>query len=69
MKILRTQELNRRLGSSYSSDKRKRRRQHRHAAKALVGAGTFMNPGRAPVGSTLWTVAQWHLANARWLGR
>lgn len=39
----------------YSSDKRKRRRQHRVAAKRLRKQG----------GSTFHTVARWHLAQAR----
>lgn len=54
--------------SSYSSDKRKRRRQHRIAAKNLLGQGGFFNAQSAR-GSTLNTVAGWHLAQARWVGR
>ena len=48
----------------YSMDKRKRRRQHRSAARDLIRGGTLLN-GRAPVGSTPWHVAQWHLFQAR----
>lgn len=52
----------------FSTDKRRRRRQHRQAARALINGGTFLN-GRAPVGSTPWHVAQWHLQMARYVGR
>ncbi len=54
-------------GYEWPTDKRKRRRAHRQAAKALMGMGTFLNPGRSPRGSTPHAVAQWHLQNARWL--
>ncbi len=47
-------------------DKRKRRRQHRRAARQLIGAGTLLN-AKAPRGSTLYVVAQWHLFQARYL--
>ena len=48
----------------FSPDRRKRKRQHRKAAKRLIGGGTFLN-STAPRGSTPWMVAQWHLAQAR----
>jgi hypothetical protein len=48
----------------YSPDKRKRRRQHRGAANALLRAGGFFN-GFASPGSTAWQIAQWHKAQAR----
>jgi hypothetical protein len=47
-----------------SPDRRKRKRQHRRAAKSLIEGGTLLN-ARARVGSTPWAVAQWHLAQAR----
>ena len=51
---------------SLTARERKRaRRASRKAARSLIRAGTFMNPGKAPVGSTPWTVAQWHLKKAR----
>jgi hypothetical protein len=51
----------------FSPDRRKRKRQHRKAAKALIDGGTLLN-ATAPRGSTPWVVAQWHLAQARRLG-
>lgn len=51
-------------GVSLSSDKRKRRRQHRTMAQQLINSGTFLN-GKAPVGSIPWLVAQWHRHQAR----
>lgn len=48
----------------FSPDRRKRRRQHRRAAKALISGGTLLN-ATAPRGSTPWLVAKWHLAQAR----
>jgi len=54
--------------SQYSSDKRKRRNQHRQNARHLLTNGGFFNGFSAP-GSTFWQVAQWHLAQARYLGR
>lgn len=48
----------------FSPDRRKRKRQHRRAAKALIGGGTFLN-ATAPRGSTPWLVAKWHLGQAR----
>lgn len=49
---------------AFSPDRRKRKREHRRAAKALIGGGTFLN-AQAPRGSIPWAVAQWHLAQAR----
>jgi hypothetical protein len=63
---IRILKLERALMMGYSADKRKRRREHRVAARELIGAGTFLN-ARAPVGSTSWEVARWHLAQARGL--
>lgn len=54
--------------ASYSTDKRKRRNQHRTAAKSLLGSGGFFN-GFSARGSTMHSVAGWHLAQARYLGR
>lgn len=48
----------------FSHDKRKRRRQHRSAARKLIKDGGFFNRLSAP-GSTFWGVAQWHLGQAR----
>lgn len=48
----------------FSADKRKRRRQHRQAAKNLLNNGGFFN-GYSSLGSTFWQVAQWHKAQAR----
>lgn len=48
----------------YSPDPRKRRRQHRRAARQLLAAGSLLNP-RAVPGTLGWDVAQWHLAQAR----
>ena len=56
------------LASQYSTDKRKRRNQHRKAARHLLTHGGFFNGFSAP-GSTFWHVAQWHLSMARHLGR
>lgn len=52
------------VSMGYSSDRRKRKRQHRIAARALLRDGGFFNGCSAP-GSTFHTVAQWHLAQAR----
>lgn len=49
-------------------DKRRRRRSHRHAARQLLRGGTFLN-AIAPVGSIPWLAAQWHLDQARAIGR
>lgn len=46
----------------YAYDKRKRRRQHRRAARELLKGG-FLNGYSAP-GTTFWYVAQWHLKQA-----
>lgn len=48
----------------FSSDKRKRRRQHRKAADHLLREGGFFNDMSAR-GSTLNQIAAWHLAQAR----
>lgn len=55
-------------GEFFTSDKRKMRRHHRWAARKLILGGTLLN-GSAPVGSTPWLAAQWHLERARYLGR
>jgi hypothetical protein len=59
--VVPTRTLNARLGKLgwYDLDKRRRRRQHRRAAKQLRELG----------GGTCESVARWHLANARYLGR
>ena len=48
----------------YSSDKRKRRREHRAASKRLLEEGGIFN-GFCAVGSSFWCIAQWHSFNAR----
>lgn len=48
----------------YSSDKRKRRRQHRTAAQILQKSGGFFNGFSRP-GSTFWEMMQWHKNQAR----
>jgi len=48
----------------YSGDKRKRRRQHRLAAKQLLTSGGIFNNFSAR-GSTFHCVAMWHLEQAR----
>jgi hypothetical protein len=48
----------------FSPDRRKRRRQHRKAARELIKEGTLFN-AKSPRGSVPWAVAQWHLAQAR----
>lgn len=52
------------LEMGYSSDKRKRRNQHRTAARKLLNSGGFFN-GFSTRGSTFHSIAAWHLANAR----
>ena len=52
------------LKMGYSADKRKRRRQHRQAARQLMGAGTLLN-ARSSLQSIPVIVAAWHLAQAR----
>lgn len=47
----------------YSKDRRKRKREHRLAAKKLLNSGTLFYV-IAPKGSTLYNIAQWHLAQA-----
>ena len=56
------------VGLGYSNDKRKRRNQHRQNAKTLLSNGGVFNVFSAR-GSTFWHVAQWHLNNAKYLGR
>lgn len=56
--------VNRAIKMGYSADKRKRRRQHRQAARQLMGAGTLLN-SKTPRNSTPGLVARWHLAQAR----
>jgi hypothetical protein len=50
----------------FSLDKRKRRRQHRLAAKNLLTNGGVFN-GASARGSTFHGVALWHLDQARYL--
>lgn len=54
--------------SATISDKRKLRRQHRATARHLRRTGG-RGDGPATIGSTVWAVAGWHLAQARALGR
>lgn len=54
------------LEMGYSSDIRKRRRQHRKNARNLLNNGGFFNGYSAP-GSTFWMVAQWNLMQARYI--
>lgn len=61
MKALSTERA---VSMGYSSDRRKRKRQHRKAARALLRSGGFFNGLSAP-GSSFHAVAQWHLAQAR----
>jgi hypothetical protein len=56
------------LVNQFSTDKRKRRRQHRQAARRLIANGTLFN-ARALPGSSPSVVAWWHLQQARYLGR
>jgi hypothetical protein len=51
-----------------TQEKRRQRRAHRITARELVRGGTFLNP-TAPIGSIPWVAAQWHLGQARRLGR
>lgn len=69
MKVVSTPALVRMGYKNYSNDKRRRRRQHRLMAEALMAGGTFLNRARAPRGSIPNEVAAWHLYQARWLGR
>lgn len=52
----------------FSSDKRKRRNEHRRAAHNLLTNGGVFNNFSAK-GSTFNAVVSWHLNNARYLGR
>jgi hypothetical protein len=61
MTILNTERA---VAVGFSRDKRKRRNQHRTAARKLLAGGTLFNTV-APRGSIPWSVAQWHLAQAR----
>ena len=61
MKILKTKHA---LEMGFSQDRRKRRSEHRTAAKNLINGGTLFN-SKAPPGSIPWVVAQWHLFQAR----
>lgn len=65
MKILSKQRA---VQMGFSADRRRRRREHRQAARKLLREGGILNNFSAP-GSTLHAVAQWHLAQARWLSR
>lgn len=50
----------------FSPDRRKRRHEHRLAARRLMRAGTLLNLS-APIGSIPHEVARWHLFQARYL--
>lgn len=52
----------------FSCDKRKRRKQHRRASKNLLNQDGLFNSYSAR-GTSFHTVSQWHLFNARNLGR
>jgi len=52
------------VSMGFSTDKRKRRNQHRQAAKNLLSNGGFLNCYSAR-GSTFANVAAWHLSQAR----
>lgn len=52
------------VGLGFSYDKRKRRNQHRRAARELLRNGGIFNHFSAP-GSSFWMLAQWHKAQAR----
>lgn len=56
------------ITQGFSSDKRRRRRQHRLAARDLLRGGGFFN-GFSARGSTMHSVALWHLFQARYAGR
>lgn len=56
------------LKMGFSADKRKRRRQHRSAARDLLRSGGFFNRMSAR-GTTFGSIAQWHLGQARSLKR
>lgn len=52
----------------YSTDNRKRKRQHRRQARQLLTSGGFFN-GSCMRGTTFHAVAMWHLAQARLLAQ
>jgi hypothetical protein len=57
---------NKAVDMGFSADKRKRRNEHRAAAKKLLKSGGFFNCYSAR-GSTFGQVAAWHLSQARLL--
>jgi len=61
MKILKREQA---AKMGFSADKRKRRHQHRCAAKNLLREGGFFNCFSAR-GSTFGQIAMWHLSQAR----
>lgn len=63
MKLL---SSNKAFDMGFSTDKRKRRNEHRAAAKKLLKSGGFFNCYSAR-GSTFGQVASWHLGQARLL--
>jgi len=50
----------------FSVDKRKRRNQHRKAARKILNSGGFFNSYSAR-GTTFGEVAVWHLSQARYI--
>lgn len=52
------------VANGFSPDNKKRRKQHRRAAKNLFHQGGFFN-GYSARGSSMGQVALWHLAQAR----
>jgi len=48
----------------FSTDKRKRRKQHRRAARNMLSAGGFFN-GCGARGTVFHAMAKWHLDQAR----
>lgn len=52
----------------YSSDKRKRKNQHREMARQLLGEQGFFARG-ADRGTTMNSIAVWHLTQARMLAQ
>lgn len=54
------------VAMGFSADRRKRRRQHRLAARRLLASTGVFVPQQAP-GTSFHAVAQWHLEQARWL--
>ena len=63
MRVLTTAQA---LRMGFSADRRRRKRQHRRAARALMQGGTLLNP-RAGRGTIPGDVARWHLEQARYL--